>query len=98
MVQQLELIKQEINLTENDNITYLQNYFDSYYDHINPKNKTFISKRRRLKCKLEHEKMIFYPSCELQRGNQSDNRKPRIVIYLEYLSNDIILKASKVKI
>jgi hypothetical protein len=77
-------------------VSYLQNYFDSFFNHKTPKNKKFITKRKRMKCKLEHEKMIFFPECELQRGNQADNRNPKIVINLEYLGNAITLLSSRV--
>lgn len=98
MVEQLEMIKQEVNLDVAANVSYLQDYFDSFFDVSKPKNIKFSTKRKKFKCQLEHEQMVFYPSCELQRGNSIDQRNSRIIIKLDQSGLPIVLQPSRVSL
>lgn len=91
-----EQIIQKINIKENANKTYLQNYLNSEFDSVNPKKRSFVSTRKRVKCKIEHEKLVFFPSCEIIPGNPILLEDPKVQISLTYNGSPITIQPQKV--
>lgn len=88
------MIKQEVDLSQASNLTLLEEFLDSFYDPALPVRKRLRNLRKRLKCRVEHEHMVFYPECLLERGN-GGLRRTKVVIPLTYLNSPITLLASR---